>query len=196
PAPPSPRGIARSLAESGARIMSGRHNMSRQPLQGFIIHPTYRLENGRPVVHLFGRLTDDRSFLVRDRGLVPYFFVRTADGETARVHGAARQSPTSLKTMRGEPVVRVEVDAPDRMPPLRDALVKAGLPVFEADVRFAMRYLIDHGIRGALEIDAGRRESAAAGGSTATARGVDVVFDDPAVRPSEFRPVAERLRLV
>ena len=176
--------------------MSGRQNMSSQSLQGFIIHPTYRLENGRPVVHLFGRLADGRSFLMRDRGLVPYFFVRTADGETARAHGAARQSPTSLKTMRGEPVVRVEVDAPDRMPPLRDALVKAGLPVFEADVRFAMRYLIDHGIRGALEIDAGRNGSAPGGGPTATARGVDVGFDEPAVRPAEFRPEAERLRLV
>ena len=175
--------------------MSGRHNMSSQPLQGFIIHPTYRLENGRPVVHLFGRLADGRSFLLRDRGFVPYFFVRTADGETARAHGAARQSPTSLKTMRGEPVVRVEVDAPDRMPPLRDALVKAGLPVFEADVRFAIRYLIDRGIRGAVEIDSGGG-GAPASGPAATARGVDAVFDDVPVRPSDLRPEAERLRLV
>ncbi len=172
--------------------------MSNQPLQGFIIHPTYRLESGHPVVHLFGRLADGRSFLLRDRSLVPYFFVRAADAATARAHGATRQSPTSLKTMRGEPVVRVEVDAPDRMPPLRQALVTAGLPVFEADVRFAMRYLIDHGIRGAVEIvtGGGGDGGAPAAGSTVTARGVDVVFDDPAVRPSDFRPEAERLRLV
>src|SRR5712691_11551759 len=127
--------------------MSGRQNMSSQSLQGFIIHPTYRLENGRPVVHLFGRLADGRSFLLRDRGLVPYFFVRTADAGNARAQGPVRQSTTSLKTMRGEPVVRVEVDAPDRMPPLREALVSAGVPVFEADVRFAMRHLIDHGLK-------------------------------------------------
>src|SRR5439155_4417554 len=162
-APPSRRGIARTLVVSGARIMSGRQNMSSQSLQGFIIHPTYRLENGRPVVHLFGRLADGRSFLVRDRGLVPYFFVRAADAATARDHGAARQAATALKTMRGEPVVRVELDAPDRTPPLRDALVKAGLPVFEADVRFAIRYLIDRGIRGAVEIDSGGGGAPASG---------------------------------
>jgi DNA polymerase II len=184
------------LSVPGARIMSGRHNMSSQSLQGFIIHPTYRLENGRPVVHLFGRLADGRSFLARDRGLVPYFFVRAADAETARAQGAARQSPTSLKTMRGEAVVRVEVDAPDRMPPLRDALVKAGLPVFEADVRFAMRYLIDHGIRGAVAIDAARDGGDPAGGPKAAARGVDVTFDDHIVRPADLRPEAELLRLV
>src|SRR5262245_18907825 len=119
---------------------------------GFILHPTYRLEAGRPVVHLFGRLEDGRSFLVRDRRLVPHFFVRAADAAGARGRGATRQTGTPFATMRGEPVVRVEVDAPERTPPLRDVLVQAGTPVFEADLRFAIRYLIDHGIRGAIDI--------------------------------------------
>src|SRR2546422_8116082 len=143
--------------------------MSREAVRGFILHPTYRLEAGRPVVHLFGRLEDGRSFLVRDRRLSPYFFIRSVDAEAARARGAGRQAPTSLMSMRGDEVARVEVDTPDQTPPLRDALQRAGLPVFEADVRFAMRYLIDRGIRGALDIEtasprgdddaAGRRRS-------------------------------------
>ena len=48
--------------------MSGRQNMSSQSLQGFIIHPTYRLENGRPVVHLFGRLADGALYAAKRRG--------------------------------------------------------------------------------------------------------------------------------
>ncbi len=167
------------------------------PARGFILHPTYRLEAGRPVVHLFGRLEDGRSFLVRDRRLVPYFFVRAADAEAARAHGAARQVQVTFKTMGGEPVVRVEVDAPDQTPPVRDSLVKAGIVVFEADVRFAMRYLIDHGIRGAIEIDAG----SGGGKGPADRKGlppyaVDLLFDDPAVRPTAFRPEAESLKLL
>jgi DNA polymerase-2 len=171
--------------------------MSKEPVRGFILHPTYRLEAGRPVVHLFGRLEDGRSFLVRDRRLVPYFFIGAADAEAARANGASRQAQVTFKTIGGEPVVRVEVDAPDQTPPVRDALVKAGLPVFEADVRFAMRYLIDHGIRGAIEIEAG----SGGGKGPADRKGlppyaVDLLFDDPTVRPSEFRPGAESLKLL
>jgi len=46
--------------------------------------------------------------------------------------------------------VRVEVATPPDTPPLRDALLAAGIPVFEGDVRFAMRYLIDRGLRGSI----------------------------------------------
>jgi DNA polymerase II len=166
-------------------------------LSGFILHPTYRLEGGRPVVHLFGRLEDGRSFLVRDRSLVPYFFVKEKDAAAARGHGAVRQEEVPLKTMRGEPVVRVEVDAPDQTPPLRDALAKAGLRPLEADVRFAMRYLIDRGIRGALEIETHETGAVGAGtGRAAGGPGVDVVFDDPVVRPSGFRPENGLLRIL
>jgi DNA polymerase II len=164
--------------------------MSRVSAAGFILHPTYRLDGGRPVVHLFGRLADGRSFLVRDRRLVPYFFIRAADAETARGRGATRQASTPLVTMRGEPVVRLEVDAPDQTPPLRDALGQAGVPALEADVRFAIRYLIDHGIRGAIEIES---EGPAA---RVQPYAVDVVFDDPVVRPSGFHPEPALLRVL
>jgi len=166
--------------------------------RGFILHPTYRMEGGRPVVHLFGRLEDGRSFLARDRRPVPYFFIREADAATGRERGAARQSPAGLRTMRGDPVVRVEVDAPDQTPPLREALQRAGVPVFEADVRFAMRYLIDRGIKGALLIAGeGRRPGAApaagapagpAGGAGHGPAAVDIVFDDSEVSPADFSP--------
>lgn len=35
--------------------------------RGFILHPSYRVESGVPVLQLFGRLEDGRGFLVRDR---------------------------------------------------------------------------------------------------------------------------------
>ena len=162
-------------------------------VQGFILHPTYRMEGGRPVVHLFGRLEDGRAFLVRDRRQVPHFFVREADAKTARERGAARQSPTGLRTMHGDPVVRVEIDAPEQTPPLREGLHRAGVPVFEADVRFAMRYLIDRGIRGGLTIAGEGRPAAATAGATPA---VDVVFEDPDAGPSEFSPGPGLLKIL
>ncbi len=44
--------------------------------RGFILQPTYRIEAGRPVIYLFGRLETGETFLVRDTRMVPYFFIR------------------------------------------------------------------------------------------------------------------------
>jgi DNA polymerase-2 len=146
--------------------------------RGFILQPTYRVESGVPVVHLFGRLEDGRSFLVRDRRLVPRFYVDKDDAERARERGARRQAPTDRVTLTGRPVVRVELREPADTPPLRDRLEKAGIRTYEADVRFAMRYLIDRGVRGSLEIRGGGRESPGGG----------LVFEDPEVLPADWTP--------
>ena len=44
-------------------------------VRGFILEPTYRVEAGRPVVQLYGRLEDGRTFLVRDDRQTPHFYV-------------------------------------------------------------------------------------------------------------------------
>ncbi len=166
------------------------------PLRGFILHPTYRIEGGRPVVHLYGRLESGESFLIRDDRLRPYFFVRAADAEAARTAGAAPLAETGLKTMRGDPVLRVEVPAPPDTPPLRDRMTGRGIAVFEADVRFAMRYLIDRGIQGSVAIEAAPVGSRLVGSTGPVAPRVDRVFDNPAVGPGDWMPAPAELRLV
>jgi len=146
--------------------------------RGFILQPTYRVESGVPVVHLFGRLEDGRPFLVRDRRLAPRFYVEKDDAERAHERGARRQAPTDRVNLFGRPVVRIEVKQPADTPPLRDRLEKAGIRTYEADVRFAMRYLIDRGVRGSLEVRGDGRESP----------GVGVVFEDPEIAPADWTP--------
>jgi DNA polymerase-2 len=148
------------------------------PLRGFILQPTYRVESGQPVVHLYGRLEDGRPFLVRDARLVPHFYVEAADADHARELGARQQTPSERLTLIGEPVVRVEVQTPSDTPPLRERLARAGIRTYEADVRFAMRYLIDRGLRGSLEI---RSEGRPAGG-------LGIVFEDPDLAPADWTP--------
>jgi DNA polymerase-2 len=150
--------------------------------RGFLLQPTYRLEAGRPVVHLYGVLEDGRSFVVRDRRLVPHFYVRAQDAVRAREMRAPVPTPTGLVTLEGEPVLRIEVMAPSDTPPLRDRLTRGGVPTYEADVRFAMRYLIDRRIKGALEIV-----------GTLRSAGPGVVFEDPELAPGDWTP---RLRVL
>ena len=90
--------------------------------RGFVLQATYRIENGAPVVHLYGLLEGGGTFLVRDGRETPHFYVRRADAARARELGAARQRDAARRTFDGEPVVRVEVAVPPDAPPLRDRL--------------------------------------------------------------------------
>jgi DNA polymerase-2 len=162
---------------------SARHD-STESARGFLLQASYRLEAGRPVVHLHGRLSSGERFLARDRREVPHFFVRAADEDRARAEGAAPLSTTDRMTFAREPVLRVEVPVPMAAAELEQRLAAAGVVSFEADVRFAQRYLMDRGIRGALEIT---------GPSRPGEDGIDVVFEDPAVAPASWAPRLEAL---
>ena len=142
--------------------------------RGFVMQASYRILGGAPVVHLFGRLADGATFLIRDATATPRFFIRAADAERARTAGATRQQPTHRRNFGGEAMVAVEVPTPPDTPPLRDRLHGQGIDTFEADVRFAVRWLIDHDIKGGIEVE----------GDAQPGEGVDWVFDEPQVRPA------------
>jgi DNA polymerase-2 len=152
--------------------------------RGFILTPTYRVARGRPEVHLHAILETGEPALVVDDRLGPYFFVRAPDGaRVAPLVPEARLVPVELGTFAGEPVVRVEVRLPGDVPPLRARLAEAGVECFEADLRFAYRYLIDRGIRGAFAVD----------GPWEGRPGVGRVYRNPTLAPAAFTP---RLRVL
>ena len=177
-----PRSRARLPLPAGAQWSDN----DAMPHHGFILQASYRIRGGVPVVHLYGRLGDGQSFLVRDGRERPYFYVRAADADAVR--SALRLEPltTDMLSMAGEPLCRLEVGVPSDAPTARDALHSLGLATFEADVRFAIRYLIDRDIKGACLIRGDGRPG----------EGVDVVFDDARVEPdpgAEAVPLAPRV---
>src|SRR6185436_16464100 len=147
--------------------------------RGFILQATYRVtgpdEARVPVVYLYGRLEDGSTFRVRDDRRRPCFYIRSTDTEAAARLGAPAPAPTDRKTFGGSPVARIEVAAPSDVPPLRDRLHAAGIDTFEADVRFASRYLIERGIKGGCEI---------AGDAVRGAGGIAWTFHNPALTPA------------
>ncbi len=145
------------------------------PERGFILTPMHRLSHGRPEVHLHLALECGEPALVVDDRLTPYCFVHARDAGAVR---GATVTPTALRTFAGEPVVRVEVAAPGDIPPLRRRLAEAGVPCFEADVRFAYRWMIDHDVRGAIAID----------GPFERRPGVGRVYHNPRVEPAVWTP--------
>ncbi|MDX1389940.1 MAG: 3'-5' exonuclease, partial [Acidobacteriota bacterium] len=154
--------------------------------RGFILHPTYRVERGQTVVQLYGKLDTGQSFLVRDDREIPHFYVREDDADRARNLGASPLSSTGMVTLGyNEPVLRVETRTPPDTPVLRDRLQAAGVPCYEADVIFTMRYLIDRGIRGSLEIR----------GDPVPRPHVGLVFDRPELSPADWTPELRMLSL-
>ena len=145
------------------------HGSAAAGFTGVVLQASYRILERRAVVHLFGRLSDGRTFLLRDDRQTPHFYVRESDRNAPALQAAHAVHATGRVDFRGEPVCRVEVGIPQDAPPLRDALHGAGVDTFEADVRFAMRYLIDRNVRGGCSIH----------GQPRRGQGVDLVFDNP-----------------
>ena len=148
------------------------------PIRGFILQATYRIEARRPVVHLYGRLENGDPFLVRDDREIPHFYVASRHRSRARQLDARSLVPSRFRAMDGTPLVRVNLRIPSDTPALRDRLIDHRIPCFEADIPFATRFLINHGIRGALQIDGdGRRVP-----------GLGWVYRNPNLAPANWTP--------
>ncbi|MEJ2087003.1 MAG: DNA polymerase II, partial [Gammaproteobacteria bacterium] len=83
---------------------------------GFILQASYRVTGGVPVVHLYGRLENGETFLIRDRRARPHFYVPRAAEEAALGAGALAVAPVNRRTFGGEPVSRVELAIPQDAP--------------------------------------------------------------------------------
>ncbi|MBL8266656.1 DNA polymerase II [Steroidobacter sp.] len=151
-------------------------------LRGFILQASYRVVSGPagtrvPVIHLYGRLEDGGTFVVRDDRQRPHFYIRASDLE--RASRVTPQTPISVDkhTFDGEPVARFEMETPTDVPGLRERLHDVGIETFEADVRFAVRYLIERGIKGGCEIE----------GEATPGDGLTWSFLNPELRPADVK---------
>jgi DNA polymerase-2 len=153
-------------------------------LRGFILQASYRVvsrPDGQriPVVHLYGRLETGGTFLARDDRQRPHFFIRAADAANARALPVPVPQPRAVdkRTFDGAPVCLIATDIPAEIPGIRDRLQAAGIDTFEADVRFAVRYLIERGIKGGCEFD----------GEAVAGAGVTWVFNNPSLRAADVK---------
>jgi DNA polymerase II len=170
------------------RRRSGRRKIDGvTSVRGFILQASYRVvtrAQGQrvPVIHIYGRLESGGTFLVRDDRQRPHFFIRAVDAERALALQAPEAKPTGNRTFDGAPAALIETDVPSAVPAIRDRLHAAGIETFEADLRFAIRYLIERGIKGGCEIEAAVDTGAVHMGADITA-----VFDNPVLRPAEVK---------
>jgi len=145
--------------------------------RGVIYQTTYRIERGTPVVQCFGRLESGESFLLRDTRERPHFYASAAAIE--RIRTVTHSTPSSHVDFSGAKVVRIDAPTPPDVPGIRDRLHVLGVRTFEADLRFAMRYLIDRSVRSGVCLR----------GEPHTGEGTRWVFEDADVEPADVSMV-------
>ena len=142
--------------------------------RGFITQASYRVVTDadgrrRPVIHVYGRLEDGAHVPGPGRSAATTLLHPRRRCERARAVGA----PAAAAVRPGERSTAHRcAGSKSRCPAtcrrVRDRLHAAGIETFEADVRFAVRYLIERGIKAGCTIDgeADRRQAPSPGSST------------------------------
>jgi DNA polymerase-2 len=155
-------------------------------MRGFVLTPTYRIRDGVPEVHLYGVLETGEPCVIIDDRQRPYFYIRAMDQAAAqRVAPHLRLTETDLQTFDGQPVLQATVALPGEVPALRHRLESAGVACLEADVRFAYRYMIDCGIRGAFSVH----------GHAERRPRLGVVLRNPTLEPCRWTPTLKVLSI-
>ncbi len=139
-----------------------------------IIHPTYRTGNGKSFVHLYGRLENGESFLTISE-FRPYFYIKKENLKVALDLEQLEFKETNMKTFSGEEVVKIFTQYPQDVGNLRRKLYEKDIECYEADIRFAYRFLIDMNLRGFITIE----------GEYKKGERVDRVYENPHIRPEE-----------
>ena len=118
-------------------------------VKGFIVYPTYKIENNKAYVYLFGRLENNESFLTVTQ-FKPYFYIKSSDIVIAKQLAKFDSEETDYINFDKEKVTRIILNTPKEVPEMRKMLTSNGVTCYEADIRFAYRFLIDNDIKDVL----------------------------------------------
>ncbi len=119
-----------------------------------VLDVDYILVNEKPVVRIFGKSESGESVCAFYEDYKPYFY---ADGEKARellkdepqvqrIEKVSRKMVMSYQDPKE--IYKITISNPSKTPELREKLVAAGIPTYEADILFKYRFMNDLGIKG------------------------------------------------
>lgn len=124
------------------------------------------VQNNKPVIRIFGRTEEGESVCCFYEGFEPYFFIKGNEEKAikalknrAEVAKIEEEKKFPAIGYHKEPVDVLKITArkPEDVPVLRDHLMKEipKIEIFEADILFRYRFLIDHGLCGLdwVEVD-------------------------------------------
>ena len=174
---------------------------TEKPVNGYVVYPTYRILdeelNGKKikksVVYLFGKLENGESFLAI-KEYKAYFYIATKNyrkhkeklDKTLKSFNASIED-TDYKDFGDELVSKIYAELPADVAKLRKTLEEEyNIDCYEADIRFYQRFLIDHDIKGSLELN----------GKYKKGNYVDRIYENPVIKSSDWKPNAKDLKVL
>ena len=146
-------------------------------VKGFIVYPSYKIENNKAYVYLFGRLESGESFLTVNQ-FKPYFYITSKYLSLAKQLWKFDSEETNYVNFNKEKVTKIILNTPKEVPETRKKLTDNGITCYEADIRFAYRFLIDYDIKGCIEIE-GIFESDTL---------INRIYHEPKISPAKYIP--------
>ncbi len=119
------------------------------------------INDKRPLLRLFGQLTDRRNIIVRISDFFPYFYTSATELDLSKIkdpffHDWVINTEITSKRVYhgGKPLNLTKIigKRPWEVPELRRILSKHNYDVFEADIPFVKRYLLGTKIRGLRKV--------------------------------------------
>ncbi|UCG69138.1 MAG: DNA polymerase II [Thermoplasmata archaeon] len=109
---------------------------------------SYVVENGEPVVELFGKTKDDISIAIRFKGFAPYFHALASKEDMLSIFGEdpdVRKMEEIKLFFNGEDRdgTKVTVRIPATVPKYRSKVLSEGITVLAADIPFQHRFIYD-----------------------------------------------------
>lgn len=158
-----------------------------------VLDADYFLNVNKPVIRIFGKLQDGSAVCILYDKLSPYFYVSFSEEnrrqtleklaehkEIRNVEEVEKFTPFGYHGKKSQ-MFKVTLTNPQDVPKVREKLAAAGLAqnIFEADIMFKYRFMIDNGIRGMqwVEVEAEREQR--------TVRSKIATYRAHAVRPLE-----------
>ena len=130
-----------------------------EKIQFFPLDATYKVEDGKAVINIYGRASDGKQITVLDGNFEPYFYVIPKDGisiseklEKIRIENEnevsfVTKTETVAKKFHGKEVfaIKVYTNLPSSVPIIRDVIKDWEIigSIHEYDIPFVRRYFID-----------------------------------------------------
>jgi DNA polymerase I len=163
----------------------------------------FRTESG-PVIRLFGKTDEGKSICCHVPGFQPYFYVNTHGDphdiasqiqarfpQVRHIETISRFEPVGYQQSR-KPMLQVFTHDPGNVPEIRDEIAKMpGVKgVYEADILFRTRYLIDKGLHGMAWLDVGGKKVSDRGYACGEVLEVGEVAETERRAPASFKYLA------
>lgn len=129
-----------------------------------IIDVDYIFNGDKPIIRIFGKTENNKSVCVFYDKFFPYFYAKTTTDKIPRIDELKEvKSLNQIKKFLSQgfhkdktDLLKITLYSPQDVPVVRDRIINNGFAedVFEADILFKYRFMVDHELKGLHWIDA------------------------------------------